>query len=379
MNNVYFRNSRHWLNVYATLLSKDEKEKVTIKLLRKNRDEDKDYVVEFDNSKYNHLYFHNSLSEKKKTSKIFVGNSTIGCQFKYNRSQKRGLTYLYSKEDKITGRVDTYTFNDEVNLAYREDQEKKVNVFIPSSYNENIKHDILYFFDAQNLFSRAGEYTNNADPYGGWQLDIALNSIYHQYGKNIIVVAIDNADKYRSEELFMDHTVFGKLSSLATGDIPEEIFRKGHLDELSTFMINTVHPLIKEKYSVKEDNIGIGGSSMGGIAAFYCSLKELGFYKYCLSYSPAYGLFELNAYEDYFKKLNFKKNIKKLPKIHIYCGSNDPLEKQLEVASRKMKEILVEYGYDDKLIYETYDIDKVHNEEAWRLILLDSFTFLLDL
>ena len=378
MNNIYFKNSKRWLKVYATLLSKDELVKETIKLDRKKKNEKKEYVLEFDNSKYDHLYFHNSLKEKKKTSKIFVGNSTIGIEYKYNKKTKNNLTFLYPTIDITTGRVDTYILEDNVNLKYR-DGKKKVNVFIPSSYNENIKHDILYFFDAQNLFSRAGEYTNNADPYGGWQLDIALNSIYHQYGKNIIVVAIDNADKYRSEELFMDHTVFGKLSSLATGDIPEEIFRKGHLDELSTFMINTVHPLIKEKYSIKEDNIGIGGSSMGGIAAFYCSLKELGFYKYCLSYSPAYGLFELNAYEDYFKKLNFKKNIKKLPKIHIYCGSNDPLEKQLEVASRKMKEILVEYGYDDKLIYETYDIDKVHNEEAWRLILLDSFTFLLDL
>ena len=100
MNNIYFRNSRHWFNVYATLLSKDEKEKKVIKLLRKDRDEDKDYVVEFDNDKYDHLYFHNSLNEKKKTSKIFVGNSSLGFEFKYNKSQKRGLTYLYSKTIK---------------------------------------------------------------------------------------------------------------------------------------------------------------------------------------------------------------------------------------------------------------------------------------
>ena len=183
MNNVYFKNSRHWLNVYATLLTKDEKEKVTIKLSRKNRDKDKDYVVEFDNSKYDHLYFHNSIDEKKKTSKIFVGNSTIGCRFKYNRSQKRGLTYLYSKEDKITGRVDTYTFKDEVNLAYREDTEKKVHVFVPFYYEGNERYDVLYFFDSQNLFSNAGKYTNKNDPYGGWQLDVALNSIYNQYGR----------------------------------------------------------------------------------------------------------------------------------------------------------------------------------------------------
>ena len=379
MNNIYFRNSRHWLNVYATLLSKDEKERKTIKLLRKDRDEDKDYVLEFDNTKYDHVYFHNSLNEKKKTSKIFVGNSTLGFEFKSNRSQKRGLTYLYSKDDKITGKVDTYVFKDEANLSYREDQEKRVHVFVPSSYEGNEEYDLLYFFDAQNQFSNAGKYTTKNDPYGGWQLDVALNSLYNQYGKKIIVVAIENADMYRSEELFMDPNKFGKLSSLAKGDIPEEVFRNGSLDNLSTFMRETVHPFIKEKYKVKEDNIGIGGSSMGGIAAFYCSLKELGFYKYVLSYSPAYGLYEMEAYEKYFKTRKFKENKDKLPRIHIYCGGNDPLEKQLLVSSKLMKETLVKYGYLEELIYETYDEDKVHNEEAWRLILLDSFTFLLNL
>ena len=118
---------------------------------------------------------------------------------------------------------------------------------------------------------------------------------------------------------------------------------------------------------------------MGGIAAFYCSLKELGFYSYVLSYSPAYGLYEMSAYDKYFKTLNFKKNGKILPKLHIYCGAKDPLEKQLLVASQEMKALLVKHGYKEELIYETYDLDKVHNEEAWRLILLDSFRFLLDL
>lgn len=379
MNNVYFRNSRHWLNVYATLLSKDEKERKTIKLSRKNRDADRDYVVEFDSDKYDHLYFHSSMEEKKKTSKIFVGNSTIGIEYKRNKKLKRNLTYLYSKDDKVTGRVDTYTFKDEVNLSYREDMEKKVHVFVPSSYEGNEEYDLLYFFDAQNQFGCAGKYTTKNDPYGGWQLDVALNSVYNQYGKKIIVVAIENADLYRSEELFMNPNTFGELSSLAKGDIPEEVFRKGSLDNLSTFMLETVHPFIKQKYKVKEDNIGIGGSSMGGIAAFYVSLKELGFYKYCLSYSPAYGLYEMSAYEKYFKTINFKKNKKKLPKIHIYCGGNEPLEKQLLVASKLMKETLIKYGYDENLIYETFDENKIHNEEAWRLILLDSFSYLLDL
>lgn len=379
MNNIYFRNSKKWWKVYATLLSKDETQKETIKLSRKNRDKEKNYIIEFDNSKYDHLYFHNSLNEKKKTSKIFVGNSNIGIEYKRNKKTKKNLTFLYNKEDKNTGKVDTYILEDKKNLKHREDKSKKVNVFIPNSYSKDVPHDILYFFDAQNLFSHVEKYTDRNDPYGGWELDVALNSIYHQYGKNIIVVAIDNADEHRENELFMNPKKFGKLSILATGGIPGEHFAKGCLDELSSFMIDTVHPFIKEKYNVKEDNIGIGGSSMGGIAAFYCSLRELGFYKYVLSYSPAYGLYEMSAYEKYFKKLDFKNNIDKLPKLHIYCGSNDPLEKSLLIASQEMKSVLVKHGYSKELIYETYDLDKIHNEEAWRLILLDSFTFLLDL
>ena len=47
-------------------------------------------------------------------------------------------------------------------------------------------------------------------------------------------------------------------------------FSVGYLDNLSDFMMNTLHSFVKEHYKVKEDNIGIGGSSMGGIAAFYC-------------------------------------------------------------------------------------------------------------
>ena len=171
---------------------------------------------------------------------------------------------------------------------------------------------------------------------------------------------------------------FGALSPLATA-MPGDDFSKGYLDGLSNFMIDTLHPFIKEKYCICEDCIGIGGSSMGGIAAFYCSLKEMGFYKYVLSYSPAYALYEMSAFENYFVKKKFNQIVEKLPKIHIYCGEGDPLERLLVGASKTMKETLVKYGYPKENIFETYDIEKPHNEESWRLILGESFTKLLNL
>ena len=278
--------------------------------------------------------------------------------------------------NNLTGRVENHVLRDEENLSYRDDKSKKISVFIPNSYDGVTPHDILYFFDAQNLFGNAGHYTDNGDPYGSWQLDIVINDLHRRLGHNIIVVGIDNADLYRSQELFMNPSDFGKLAPLATA-IPEDDFSRGFLDGLSSFMINTLHPFIKERYCVKEDNIGLGGSSMGGIATLYCGLRELGFYKYLLSYSPAYGLYEMSAFDDYFKSKKFLEQGDILPKIHIYCGEGDPLERLLIPSAREMKKLLVSNGYDEGKIFETYCEDKLHNEASWRLILSESFSLLL--
>ncbi len=296
----------------------------------------------------------------------------------FNEKMGRELYYLSVGDVTKTGSVENHIIRDEKNLFYRDDKSKKISVFLPESYDGVTPHDILYFFDAQNLFCMAGEYTENGDPYGSWQLDLVVSQLHSQYGKNIIVVGIDNADMYRSHELFMNPERFGKLTPLAT-DIPDDNFSKGYLESLSGFMVTTLHDFIKEKYCVKEDNIGIGGSSMGGIASFFCGLYEMGFYKYVLSYSPAYGLYEMSAFENWFKIIDLKKYTDRLPKIHIYCGGGDPLEQMLLPSAMAMKTTLVSYGYPSDRIFERYDSDKPHNEESWRLILPESFSLLLDL
>ena len=118
---------------------------------------------------------------------------------------------------------------------------------------------------------------------------------------------------------------------------------------------------------------------MGGIAAFYCGLQAEGFYKYVLSYSPAFGLYEMSAFNGYFAKKNFNQKDDILPRIHIYCGGGDDLEQMLLPSSRNMKSLLVSHGYNADKIFETYDDEKPHNEESWRLILPESFSYLLNL
>ena len=372
MKKIYFQNSKKWKSINADIYAADGNVCKSVSLGEAG--DSLELSLDLDQSD-NHIVFYNG---NERTSKVYPGALSIGIDYRYNEKMGRDLTYLCSSASIKSGRVDNYTIIDEKNLSYREDKSKKISVFVPESYDGITPHDILYFFDGQNLFGNAGEYTENGDPYGSWQLDIVLSELHRQYGKNIIVVGIDNADMYRSNELFMDPKWFGKLSPLAFA-IPEDDFSFGYLRRLSSFMVSTLHNFIKQKYCVNTNNVGIGGSSMGGIASFFCSIFELGFYKYVLSYSPAFGLYEMEAFDEWFKKIDFRKYLDLLPKIHIYCGGGDMLEEQLLPSSKEMKALLIKRGYEGTKIFETYDMEKPHNEESWRLVLPESFSCLFGL
>ena len=372
MKKIYFQNSKKWQSINADIYAADGKLCKSVSLGEGG--DSLELSLDLDQGD-NHISFYNG---DERTSKVYPGALSIGVDYRYNEKMGRDLTYLCSSAPTKSGRVDNYRLIDEKNLSYRDDKSKKISVFVPESYDGITPHDILYFFDGQNLFGNAGEYTENGDPYGSWQLDIVLNELHRQYGKNIIVVGIDNADMYRSNELFMDPKWFGKLSPLAFA-IPEDDFSFGYLRQLSSFMVSTLHNFITEKYCVNTNNAGIGGSSMGGIASFFCSIFELGFYKYVLSYSPAFGLYEMEAFDEWFKKIDFRKYLDLLPKIHIYCGGGDMLEEQLLPSSKEMKALLIKRGYEGTKIFETYDMEKPHNEESWRLVLPESFSCLFGL
>ena len=355
MCKIYFKNNGNWDKVYYRLTTKNRETKGVLN----------GEFVEVDSNELDDnstIVFYN---RNRKTDVYFIANVDIGINYEYNKKLKKYVTYLFNPYQEQIGHVDTYKLIDNKNLAYR-GGEKIINVFVLANYDKNKKYGLLYFYDSQNLFRNTPSYTSKNDPYGGWQLDEVLSC----FNKDIIVVGIENADEYRERELSF------KVKDISYATMfenqPSDTI-DGKLNCLLNFMHETVHPFIKNTYSIDEDNIGVGGASCGGIAAFLTGVTYPERYKYVLAYSPAFLLYSDKYWNEFHKNMKYIN----MPKLHIYSGAKDNLEVIIYETTKVVKPKLVAHGYPEELIKETYVKEFKHNEIAWRLILPSSFDFLL--
>ena len=84
-------------------------------------------------------------------------------------------------------------------------------------------------------------------------------------------------DDYR---VFLDE---GKTERECIDFTVNMIEKEGYIDYLDAFINETLLPFISKKYSIDLNNVGISGSSMGGLGCHYIGLKNLGKYKFILS------------------------------------------------------------------------------------------------
>jgi predicted alpha/beta superfamily hydrolase len=126
---------------------------------------------------------------------------------------------------------------------------------------------------------------------------------------------------------------------------------------------------VKNKYEIDFNDVGIIGSSMGGIASFYTSLVHNDFFKYAIPLSPALLFFEPKDYEKIYKL--------PLPKMYIGGGGRDELEKYLMGYMDEYIPYLAKHYLKDNYRYQVVKPYN-HNEIAWRYFLVDAFAFLLN-
>lgn len=336
----------------------------TIDISSKNDNDNKIINVDFELDQVKKIIF---KSNRLKSEAIYLSEFTPNLSVKYVFATNSIKVDFTSLPNRKNGRVYSKTFKSE-KLKYRH---KKINTFIyEQKKKKNEKYHLIIAFDGQNLFSKYGtnDYTKNNDGYGGWQLDQVLSQVYSKKHTPFLVISIDNSTKYRDKELTMSQE-FGEVNKYILK--MDKVFGKGCLESLADFIIHDLFDYVKSNYDVDLIDVGILGSSSGGLASFYMGLKYSDVFKYILSFSPAI----LFYHPDALNKLII--NNKDLPKLYITGGYQSFLERNItdfiDIYSMYLSQI---YPKDKLLIRidENYD----HNELQWRFLLPEAFDFTLN-
>lgn len=247
---------------------------------------------------------------------------------------------------------------------------RKIRLYLPSSYdfdNPNKRFKVMYMLDGKNLFD---DYTSFV---GEWQIDEIVESFIEQkLIDGLIVVGIDapKSGKDRTMEMTAPNLIFRKATKYQ-GKVEQ-----GYANVLGDFIFKEVKPLIDKSFHTlpEKENTFIGGSSMGGMMAFYLAIFYKEYLGGALCYSPAFFL---------YKWQNFFSNILKdivhdgsYPKFDLYVGGKG-FESLFVDTTFKTYEYLKSLGYQEDELRLVYQKEEEHNEQAWRKYVPDSFKFLL--
>jgi predicted alpha/beta superfamily hydrolase len=157
---------------------------------------------------------------------------------------------------------------------------RQLRVLLPAGYrdrkNSGTRYPVLYLNDGQNLFDVCTSIFNAME----WQVDeTADRLIAERKVAPLIIVGIDNPGKHErpNEYLpFPDPTLRPYTANV-------------HGDRYPEFLMREVMPFIGKKYRVRTgpQNTGLGGSSYGGLIAFYTMLHTHGVFGRFLIESPS--------------------------------------------------------------------------------------------
>ena len=259
---------------------------------------------------------------------------------------------LYQKEpNTIHPRARVYfkTFFFNTNNSFKN---RLVRVYIPSTYdfsNPNKRFKTIYMLDGKNIFD---DYTSFV---GEWGVDESIEDMIDKHlTEGYIVIGVDapNTDIDRSLEMSPKDVTRAKKY---------ELKGTGYAHLLGDFIFNIVKPDIDKTFFTQDEKVGVAGSSMGGLMAFYLAMEYPKQIEFSLAFSPAFFLFKWESFKTYLDK-KFNMN---LPKIFFYIGGQG-FEKVFVESTLRTYNYFMDNGYGHEHIKLIYDSDKEHNEKAWR-------------
>ena len=262
-----------------------------------------------------------------------------------------GYTLYTNEPNTIHPRARVYTksFYFDTNNEFKN---RLVRVYLPSTYefdNPHHRFKVIYMLDGKNLFD---DYTSFV---GEWGVDESIeNMIENHINDGYIVVGIDAPNTDIDRSLEMSPKGIRRTHK-------NELKGEGYAHLLGKFIFEVVKPDIDKTFHTLKDYTGVGGSSMGGLMAFYLALEYQKEIKFSLAFSPAFFLFKWDNFKAYLDRTVTEN----LPKIFLYVGGVG-FERIFVETTLRTYNYLMDKGFSHDQIKLIYDSDKEHNEKDWR-------------
>ncbi len=239
-----------------------------------------------------------------------------------------------------------------------EDKERNIRIYLPSNYDGKKKFPVIYMMDGKNLFDK---YTSFA---GEWGVDEILEERINKGEKSFIVVGIDSSktDIGRVEEMLPSDENLSYVDDLK-GKVTS------HIKPLEEFIVTNLKPEIDNLFNTLSDyeNTIIAGSSMGGIFAYYMGVKYANIFKLAICFSPAFCLYEENAFKQELNKLNKLNN-----KFYLLVGDVE-YENQFVSLTKFTYEFMKDKAMN---VYYKHDLEGIHHESFWNKYFNDALDYL---
>ena len=258
-----------------------------------------------------------------------------------------------------------YSF--EVILPFSKENRRTVRVWLPSNYdfnNKNKRFPVIYMSDGQNLVDRY------LSAYGDWRLDKTVERLIEEGNDGLIAVGIDcpKDPLERTKELCPPYEPTKKIFKMEGDSF------KPYADQYINYIVNELKPLIDKTFFTISDNTAIGGSSMGGIMAFYAYIYKPEIFKFSLSFSPAFFFYKKKDWFSILDKYDISPN--KNGKLFLYSGGKD-FEKMFLKPTIYTYEYLLKRKYKNDQVALLVDTNEIHHEDAWAKYLYDALKYWL--
>lgn len=239
-----------------------------------------------------------------------------------------------------------------------EDKKRLIRVYLPSNYDKEDGFPVIYMMDGKNLFDQHTSFM------GEWCFDEVIEDRIVNSKQSVIVVGIDSATSGvgRIEDMLPDNKYLTSVD-----DLPDNLNAYGKI--LGEFIVKNIKPLIDKNFKTSE-YCAIGGSSMGGLFAFYMAMKYKEVFNMSFCFSPAFCLYEDDFYKE---KLNCVKSFEN--KMYLLVG-NIEYENQFVSLTEYTSDYLKAFCLDN--IKYVHDLTGIHHESFWNKYINDALDFWLE-